>query len=306
MPRSEIQAEIVQAAAGFHGLILKIIFPSSYLIFDNPIAFDSSDGVLNADTQAGDLAVVLFLLRGKFFAPRLFHGLDHGHARQRKTLKASVLAQAAPFRQDQVGFICYFLVVLLAFAGWCKQEYLGLSIDQHIVLDAMPFFLATIEEALDFLVFGSLDGSFRAIVEEQLPFFRRQMQLRDIPGRLFAQSCQRLVQARMQDMNPLICDWLRHFEDFSKNVLSGRFAQIHQDKHKFVFHRWQRTITILHVATLAALFLFQCVELHPLQKADAKGRQQRLKFFQGVPGQSKKLYLFPRKSGIMGHGGAPS
>src|SRR3989304_2496180 len=196
-PWSEVQAEIVQAATGFHGPISEVIFPGSHLIFDYPIAFNPSDGMFDADAQAGDLAIALFLLRSEFFAARFLHGLDDGHAWQSKTLKAGVLTQAAPLRQNQAGFICYFLVVLLAFAGRGQQEDLGLLIDQHIVLDAMPFFLAAIEKALDFLVFWPLNGSFCAILEENLPCFRRQMQLRDIAGRFFAQLCQRSVKTRM-------------------------------------------------------------------------------------------------------------
>jgi len=38
-----------------------------------------------------------------------------------------------------------FLVELLAFAGWGEQNDLGLSIDQHIVLDAIAFFLSVLE-----------------------------------------------------------------------------------------------------------------------------------------------------------------
>src|SRR3990172_5345585 len=131
MPGSEIQAEIVQAAASFHDLIWKVIFAGSHLIFDNPIAFHPSDGMFSADAQTGNLAIALFLFSSEFFAARFLHGLDHGHTWHSKALKASILAQAAALRQGQVGLICDFLIVLLSFAGGGKQEDPGLRSEEH-------------------------------------------------------------------------------------------------------------------------------------------------------------------------------
>ena len=63
MPGSEIQTEVVQAAAGFHDPISKVIFPGSHLVFDNPKTLDPSDGMFDADAHTGDLAVDLFSFR---------------------------------------------------------------------------------------------------------------------------------------------------------------------------------------------------------------------------------------------------
>lgn len=98
MPGPEVQAKIMQAGASFHSPISKVIFPDTQLIFDNPIAFNSSDGMFNPDAQAGNLAIAGFFFRCKLLATRLLLRLDDGHIRQSKTLKASILAQAAPGR----------------------------------------------------------------------------------------------------------------------------------------------------------------------------------------------------------------
>ena len=58
-------------------------------------------------------------------------------------------------------------------------------------------------------------------------------------------------------MDPLVSYRLRHFENFSKNILGCRFAQIDQDKQKLIFDCSQRTIAILYVTPLAPLFPFQ-------------------------------------------------
>ena len=199
--------------------------------------------------------------------------------------------------------------MLLAFAGRGEQEDLRPQINQDIVLEAMLFLLAIIVKALEFWVFGPLDRPFGAILEENLPSFRRQMQFCHAPGGSLAQVGQSLVQTRIQNMDPLIRHRLRHIENSSKNILRGAFAQIHQDKHQFVFDRLQRVVAVLDTLTAtpptSPLFPFQRVTLHPHQKAGAKGGQQRLEFFMGEPGQRNKLLPFLGKSGIIAHGEFP-
>jgi hypothetical protein len=94
--------------------------------------------------------------------------------------------------------------MLLAFTGWSEQNDLGLSIDQHILLDAMAFFLATIEKALKIWICVPLNGPFGTTLKEKSPFFIRQMQILGTPGRFLAQLCQGSVQAGMQNMDPFI------------------------------------------------------------------------------------------------------
>ena len=72
-------------------------------------------------------------------------------------------------------FICNFLVVLRTFTGWGEQNNFGFSIDQYIVLDAMAFFLAAVENGLGLWVLGPRNGPFCAILQEKVPLFWRQM-----------------------------------------------------------------------------------------------------------------------------------
>ena len=193
--------------------------------------------------------------------------------------------------------------MLLAFAGWSEQCDLGLSVDQHIVLDAMAFFLAAVENVSDFWIFGSLNRPFGAILKEKLPFFGCQMQFLDITSRPLANCRQGLVQTRMQNMYPLVGHGLRHPENFSKNVLSCRFTQVHHNKQKLIFDPAQRAVAIFYVIPLATLFPFQRACFDVLQKTALKGRQQRLKFFWCVSSQRKKLSPLPGKSGIIDYEG---
>ena len=68
-------------------------------------------------------------------------GLQDGHIIQCEPLKAGVLTQFTAFRQAIVSFIRQFLVVLLAFNGSTEKAHLTHRVNQHVVLDAVAFFL---------------------------------------------------------------------------------------------------------------------------------------------------------------------
>ena len=72
MPRSEIQAEIMQSGAGFHNAVAEVVFSGTYLIFHNSIPLDTANGMFHTDAQDRDRAVEFFwsgessFLRGFF------------------------------------------------------------------------------------------------------------------------------------------------------------------------------------------------------------------------------------------------
>jgi len=80
-----------------------------------------------------------------------------------------------------------------SWVGRSEQQDLSLPIDQHIVLDAVPLFLATIVLSLFFRVFGSLNRSFGAILKEKLSFFGSHLQFRNTAGWSLAYFCQGLA-----------------------------------------------------------------------------------------------------------------
>ena len=47
MPGTEIQSEIMQLTTGFKNSILKAGFPIPDFVFDNPVPFDTANGVFN-------------------------------------------------------------------------------------------------------------------------------------------------------------------------------------------------------------------------------------------------------------------
>jgi hypothetical protein len=61
----------LQATAGFHYPISKIISPVSQFIYYDSIAFDAINGVFDPDAQAGNLAVAFFILRAVIFVNQI-------------------------------------------------------------------------------------------------------------------------------------------------------------------------------------------------------------------------------------------
>ena len=61
MPGSKVQAEIVQPTADFEHQVTKSWLPIAKLVFDNPVAFDTADGVLDAHPNPRDEAITHFV-----------------------------------------------------------------------------------------------------------------------------------------------------------------------------------------------------------------------------------------------------
>ena len=61
MPGPEIQSEIMQPTAGFKNSILKTWFPIPDFVFDNPITFDTANGVFNANSNRREPLINVFV-----------------------------------------------------------------------------------------------------------------------------------------------------------------------------------------------------------------------------------------------------
>ena len=61
MPWSKVQAEIVQPAADFEHQVPEPWLPISGLVFDNPIALDTANGMLDAHPNTRDEAITHFV-----------------------------------------------------------------------------------------------------------------------------------------------------------------------------------------------------------------------------------------------------
>ena len=74
MPGTEIQSEIMQPTAGFKNSILKAWFPISDFVFDNPVTFDTANGVFNANPNRRKPLIDVFIQVRQGLASGLFLG----------------------------------------------------------------------------------------------------------------------------------------------------------------------------------------------------------------------------------------
>ena len=91
MPGPEIQSEIMQTTAGFKNSILKAWFPISDFVFDNPVTFDTADGVFNPNPQGSIPVIKVFIQVRQGLAFGLLFGLKDRHLVEAKALKAGIL-----------------------------------------------------------------------------------------------------------------------------------------------------------------------------------------------------------------------
>lgn len=92
MPRTEIQSEIMQPAASFKHSILKAWFPIPDFVFDNPITFDTANGVFNANPHRREPLINVFVQVRQGLASGFLFGLKDRHMVHGKSLKTSILS----------------------------------------------------------------------------------------------------------------------------------------------------------------------------------------------------------------------
>ena len=68
MPWPKVQAEIVQPTADFEHQVTESWLPISGLVFDNPIALDTANGMLDAHPNTRDEAITHFVCVAKLTA----------------------------------------------------------------------------------------------------------------------------------------------------------------------------------------------------------------------------------------------
>ena len=92
MPGPKIQSEIMQPTTGFKNSVLKTGFPIPDFVFDNPIPFDTANGVFNPHPHRSVPLVNVFVQVRQGLASGLLFGLKNGHLVEAEALKAGVLS----------------------------------------------------------------------------------------------------------------------------------------------------------------------------------------------------------------------
>ena len=92
MPRTKIQSKIMQPTAGFKNSVLKTRFPVPDFVFDNPVTFDTANGVFNAHPHRSVPLINVFVQVRQGLASGFLFGLKDRHIVEGKALKTGILS----------------------------------------------------------------------------------------------------------------------------------------------------------------------------------------------------------------------
>ena len=115
MPGAKVQAEIVQPTADVDHEVTEPWFPISGFVFDNPIALDAANGMLDAHSNPRDEAIAHFVRVGQLTASGFLFRLQNRDAFQMKALKACVLGEHTACWDAVTRFISESFIILFAF-----------------------------------------------------------------------------------------------------------------------------------------------------------------------------------------------
>ncbi len=104
-------------------------------------------------------------------------------------------------------------------------------------------------------------------------------------------QCQRVVQDRVQQMNPFVRVGLRQAKQLTLHGLSRILPEVHQNKEQFVFGCRERAVAVGGVSASSAVIPLNRLGLQRVLKAGRKARDELLKFSMGQARQGDKFGL---------------
>src|SRR6266516_3527331 len=167
MPRSVLEAKVMQATTRFHDGITNPVLQEADFVFHHPIAFHPTNGVFNADADRRDPTIGGFLRRGEFPPTGLFLGLDDGDPGQNESLESHILIETTPRGQGVTRQIRQAFLMHLAFIGITQEANVTGLIDHEEVFDRVAFLLATVILLLVLGILRAVDRSLRTIMPKR-------------------------------------------------------------------------------------------------------------------------------------------
>jgi hypothetical protein len=134
----------MQATTRFHDGVANPVLEEAYLVFHDPIAFHTANGMFNTNSDRRDTTIGR-LLRGSEFIPTgFFLRLDNADAVEYKTLEAHILVEATAVWQAIACQIRDTFIMHLAFIRGTQEANVTALINHEQVFDRVALLLATI------------------------------------------------------------------------------------------------------------------------------------------------------------------
>jgi hypothetical protein len=157
----------MQPTTRFHDGIANPILQEAYLVFHDPIAFHTANGMFNTDSDGRDPTIGRFLGRGEFTPTGLFLGLDESNPGQDESLESHILIETTPSGHGVTRQVRQAFIMRLAFIGLTQEAYATGLIDHEEVFDRVAFFLATVILLLVLWIGWAVDRSLSTIMPKR-------------------------------------------------------------------------------------------------------------------------------------------
>jgi hypothetical protein len=157
----------MQSTTRLHEGVTNAIPQEAYLVFHNPIAFYTANGVFNTDSDRRDRAIGCFLSWGEFTPRRFFLRLDDGDTVEDKALEPHILVEATAMWQGIALQFSQAFIMCLPFIRGTQEADMTALIDHEEVLDRVALLLAAVVFLLVLGIGGAVDRSLSAIMPKR-------------------------------------------------------------------------------------------------------------------------------------------
>ena len=157
----------MQATTCFHDSISNPILQETDFILHDSVAFHSTNGVLDADSNRRDATIGRFFRWSEFPSTRCFLRLEDRNARKDESLEALILIQATTGWQGIAYQLCQALIRRFPFTGVAQEAHLTGLIDHEEVFERVTLLLATVILLLLLGIFGTLNRAFGPIMPKR-------------------------------------------------------------------------------------------------------------------------------------------
>ena len=157
----------MQATARLHNRVPYAILQEADGILHDPVAFDSPNGMFDADPDGRDATIRRFFRWGEVPPTRFLLRLEQQHIGQIASLEAFILIQATPRWQRIARLLCYRLLRRFACTSDAQKAHMTRLGDQQEVFERVTLLLAAVIFFLLFCIFRTLDRSLRPVVPKR-------------------------------------------------------------------------------------------------------------------------------------------
>jgi len=157
----------MQATTCFHDSVPNPILQEADFVFHNPIAFHTTNGMFDPDTDGRNSMIGLFLRLSEFPPTRFLLRLEQDYTGQAESLEALILIQTAAGGQRIARQLRNRLIRRFPFISEAQEAHVTRLMNHQEVFERVVLLLATVILLLLLRIFRALDGAFSPVMHNR-------------------------------------------------------------------------------------------------------------------------------------------